>query len=137
MCKHTTYKHWTRDEEAGLERLLEKLPPAVLAHKLGRSETSIRAKARRLQCSIQTTLDNYSLRYLATSLGVNLRAVQWWVAKDYLTATQNGKRRKSISALNFARFCQERPDIVSKFDSQLLDWLSHKHVVIGRGRPKL
>lgn len=121
-----TYRRWTRDEEARLEQLLEKIPLAVLAIKFNRSEKSIRAKARKLNCSIQTSLDHYSMRFLAASLGVDLNTVRWWVQKGYLAASPNGVKRLAISASNFAAFCQKRPDIVSRFDREVLDWLCHK-----------
>lgn len=132
-----TYKRWSRDEEARLEQLLEKMPLAQLAIKFNRSEKSIRAKAQKLGCGIQTSLDHYSMRYLASSLGVDLNTVRWWISRGYLNAVPNGVRRLAISASDFAAFCQKRPDIVSRFDREVLDWLCHKpQVVPTRGRPK-
>lgn len=136
MSARLTYRRWSDAEVAILERLVERRPINVIARKLRRNPLSVKLKAKSLGCSTITTLDNYSMRFLAASLGVDLNAVRWWLKKGYLVATPNGKRRLSITAKDFAAFCSLRPDIVSKFNPEVIAWLCHKPVAVKRGRPK-
>lgn len=122
--RHLTYRRWTTDETALLERYLDRLPLTLAAKRLNRSEKSVRAKAKKLGYSVQTTLDCYSIRYLASQLGVDLNAVRWWLEKGYLTAKPNGKRRMSIRAKDFAQFVRDYPKISMKFDQEVVQWLA-------------
>lgn len=125
--KRHTYKRWSSDEEAFLAESIERVPLPKIARRLKRNPLAVRAKAQRMGLSVRPTLDHYSMRYLAASLGVDFTTVRWWVQKGYLKATPNGVRRLAISAKAFTQFCQKRPDIVSKFDPELLDWLCHNN----------
>ena len=135
---HLTYRRWTDEETALLERYLEsellggnfppkrraRLPIALAAKRLNRTEESVRAKAKKLGYCVQTTLDCYSMRYLAIQLGVDLNAVRWWIQRGYLIAKPNGKRRMSIRAKDFAQFIQDYPKISSKLDQEVVKWLA-------------
>lgn len=119
-----TYRRWTTDETAILEQCLDRLSVKAIAKRLNRSELSVKVKAVRLGYSTQTTLDRYSMRYLAIQLGVDLNSVRWWIQRGYLIAKPNGKRRLSIRAKDFACFADNYPKISSKFDKEVVAWLA-------------
>ncbi|MGL4620521.1 MAG: hypothetical protein ACRCZS_15895 [Chroococcidiopsis sp.] len=119
-----TYRRWTTDETALLERYLDRLPLTLAAKRLNRTEESVRAKAKKLGYGVQTTLDCYSMRYLASTLQVDLNAVRWWIQRGYLKAKPNGKRRMSIRAKDFAQFTADYPKISNRLDKEVVAWLA-------------
>lgn len=122
--KRLTYRRWSEEETAVLEQCLDRLSIKAIARRLKRSELSVKVKAVRLGYSTQTTLDRYSMRYLAIQLGVDLNSVRWWIQRGYLKAKPNGKRRLSIRAKDFSSFASNYPKISSKFDREVVKWLA-------------
>lgn len=80
---------WTEEEVAFLERNLHKKRIADIARHLGRTQTAVKIKARRL--GVNKTQEGYTLRGLCLGLGVDHHKVYGWVERGWLI----GHRRQT------------------------------------------
>jgi RNA polymerase sigma factor (sigma-70 family) len=117
-------KCWGKEELAHLERLAEILPVSEIARRLNRSESSVRQKLNSLGYSCATQLDNYSILYLAKSLGASRSVVAGWIDSGSLKASRLSQRRWAVKAADFAQFCRNHPKLVAGFDRETLQWLT-------------
>lgn len=117
-------KYWNSEELAHLERFAETLPVCEIARRLNRSDSSIRRKLSSLGYSCATQFDNYSILYLAKSLGTSRSVVAGWINSGSLKASRLSQRRWAVKAADFAQFCRKYPKLVAQFDRETLEWLT-------------
>lgn len=126
VCKRQV-KSWTKKEIVLLESLIESVPMPELERKFGRSRGAIEWKARRLGFgATRATLDNYSVKYLATELGTCHGTVQHWIRQGWLKARKVTPYLSAISATDFAEFCEHYPKRIKRFNIEAIEWLCHR-----------
>jgi RNA polymerase primary sigma factor len=82
---------WSEEEVAYLRNSMRRFGLKKVARALGRSETSVKLKARRLGIRKLVTGDGYTMRAVCRGLGVDHHQVERWLANGWFW----GERRES------------------------------------------
>jgi hypothetical protein len=102
LAKHyPAGRRWTTAEIAFLTLWNGKRSPKWIAKQIGRSETSVILKFRRLGMSRAVT-DGYTQRELARCFGVNDHCIARWVKFGWIRGTRDGTDRPN----DVLRFCE-------------------------------
>jgi len=77
---------WTQEEINYLIAMHAKSTDAEIAEDLGRTETAIRVKRKRLKLPQVSTAktEYYTAHYISVMLGIDVHKVCWWIDKDFL-----------------------------------------------------
>lgn len=122
-------RRWTEEEEFLLESLAGELPVQEIAKKLKRNRNAVEMKAFRMNLSIQTETNNWSVTGLAKLLGINPSTVFEWIAKGHLGSKKVGRKRTSshkISKKEFRLFYETygpRKQSLKKLDPDTINFL--------------
>jgi len=92
-------RNWTADEINFLKQNLHLLSLSTLAQKLGRSETAIRLKAKRLR--INKGDRGFTQRSLCEVLGVDHHKVEYWRAQGWLIGMRRNTKRTTFDYWHF------------------------------------
>ncbi len=82
---------WTEAERAYLEQAINSTSIAHIAQHLGRTQTAVRVKMKRIH--INKSEDDYTMRRLCDCLGCNHHMVQRWLDKGWLKGTRRHSDR--------------------------------------------
>jgi excisionase family DNA binding protein len=122
-------RRWTEEEEFLLESLAGELPVQEIAKRLKRNRNAVEMKAFRMNLSIQTETDNWSITALAKLLNVNPSTVFEWIAKGHLGGQKVGRSRTSsykISKKEFKLFYETygpRKQSLKRLDPGIINFL--------------
>jgi len=115
---------WTKEDENYLERNLHRESVQDIADHLGRTDTAVKLKAKRLGVN-KCDQEGYTQRGLCAGLGCNHRKIKRWISNGWL----KGSRRQTERAVDdtwyfsdFAiyQFIKEHPE---EIDPRRADWL--------------
>lgn len=127
---------WTQEEMDFLERHINRLSLKKIAKQLGRTQTAVKLKAKRLH--LNKTQDGYTMRGLCLGLGCDHHKIERWIAKGWL----KGHRRHSdrtpqqggdmwyFSDQAVSKFIKEHPE---ELDPRRFDWLWVVDLLVGLG----
>lgn len=73
-------RRWSHDDDERLTGLLGRMPPAAIAHRLGRSESAVTVRMARLGLAQRTA--NYTAHAAAAELGVSVPAVCYLIRTE-------------------------------------------------------
>lgn len=125
---------WTEQELSYLERHIHRSRIRDIAVSLGRTETAVRLKAKRLD--LRKTDEGYTMRGLCLGLGCDHRAVERWLSAGWL----RGRRRHSdrspaqggdiwlFTDKAIRQFIKAHPN---EIDPRRADWLWLVDVLVG------
>jgi hypothetical protein len=124
---------WTQEEMNYLERYLHKTSIASIAKHLGRTQTAVQAKAKRLGAS--KTQEGYTMSGLCLGLGCDEKTVKKWIERGWL----RGQRRKTertegqgdiwyFSDAAIRELVRKHPE---EIDPRRADWLWLVDVLLG------
>jgi hypothetical protein len=121
---------WTPEEIAYLENNLSRVSTKAMAERLGRTQTAVKLKAKRLH--LNKTQEGYTMRGLCLGLGCDHHKVQRWMERGWL----KGKRRQTerdrdiwyFSDKAIREFVKNHPQEV---DPRRCDWLWLVDLLVG------
>lgn len=126
--QRTRDDYWTEADIEYLQAHIEKSSIASIAKHLGRTQTAIRVKAKRLKFH-RVPSDNYSARGLADALGCDRRTVGRWIERGLLHARWDHERDQwSITPQAVRTFIIAYPREV---DHRRADWLFLLDILVG------
>lgn len=124
---------WTQEEEDYLQRYLHKASLASIAKHLGRTQTAVQSKAKRL--GMNKHQEGYTMSGLCMGLGCDPQTVKKWIERRWL----RGQRRKTertegqgdiwyFSDAAIRELVRKHPEEV---DPRHADWLWLVDVLLG------
>jgi len=119
---------WAKEEDALLEELVGELTFKTIAKKLGRSISSVAARADYLDLSRRAAW-GYTLSMAAKLLGVGHRTVERWADKGHLGKVHQTNSGIRITEQNLARFLRMYPH---EYDLRKVDQVWFKSMMFGR-----
>lgn len=88
-------RNWTTEQLTALEWMLDKgMPDAAIGKALGRSATAVQVMRKRSRLPSRTER-NYTCRKLGSLLGVDGKAVAWWIRNRWLRGRQGQRRGRN------------------------------------------
>lgn len=118
--------NWTEDEVQYLERVMARMSIRRIAKALGRTETAVLLKAKRL--GLRKSGEGYTLRGLCEGLGCDHHKVHQWVAAGWLRGTRRHSERTEanggdmwlFTALAIRQLVRDHP---LEVDPRHVDWV--------------
>jgi hypothetical protein len=103
LTMHQDKRPWTAEEVEKLEGWLGKVSAATIAKRLGRTESSVVLKIKRLGVSRRVS-NGYTMRDLEACLGEDHHKIQRWIACGWLRDRRQGTRRHDGQGGDVHRF---------------------------------
>ena len=111
LTMHMDRRPWTRTELDRLENMVGQVSTATIAKRLGRPESSVVNKLKRLGTS-RRVRDGYTMRELELCLGEDHHKITKWIQSGWLQDRLQGTRRRGRSRNDIHRI---REDDVVEF----------------------
>lgn len=129
---------WSADDLAFLKDSLGVLTVKQIAKRLGRTETAVKVKAKRLHISVRLS-DGYTLRGLCEGLGVDHHKVERWVDRGWLRGRRIGTDRTKTQLGDIWQFTDRNiyelvRDHPGEIDPRRVEWLWLVDILISHGR---
>lgn len=123
LCYAADRKDWTREEAAFLWEHGGSRAARWIAKKLGRSETSVVLKFKRLKIS-RRVKDGYTLRELELCFGIDHHGIERWVREGKLTSPTWGRRGEATPSTIRRRGTERDRDAWAVTDADLLRFIT-------------
>lgn len=117
---------WSESDISYLETSLHRYSIATIAHHLGRTQTAVKLKAKRL--GIRKTGEGYTMRALCQGLGCDHHKVERWIRMGWIKGIRRQSERTvqqggdlwCFSDAAIRRLIKEHP---GEIDQRRVDWL--------------
>ena len=127
---------WSKDDERYLRNALHHVGPKAIARTLGRTETAVKIKAKRLDLRKIVTGGGFTLRAVCRGLGVDHHQVERWMVNGWFGGTRRdsnrrGKQRGDIwyyTAESIRELVRQHPE---EIDRRRVDWTWLIEVLVG------
>jgi DNA-directed RNA polymerase specialized sigma subunit len=127
---------WSKDDERYLRNALHHVGPKAIARTLGRTETAVRIKAKRLGLRKIVTGGGFTLRAVCRGLGVDHHQVERWMVNGWFSGTRRdsnrrGKQRGDIwyyTAESIRELVRRHPE---EIDRRRVDWTWLIEILVG------
>lgn len=106
LTMHMDRRPWTSTELDRLENMVGQVSTATIAKRLGRPESSVVNKLKRLGTS-RRVRDGYTMRELELCLGEDHRKIRKWIQNGWLQDRLQGTRRHGGSGNDIHRILEE------------------------------
>jgi hypothetical protein len=106
LTMHMDRRPWTRTELDRLENMVGQVSSATIAKRLGRPESSVVNKLKRLSIS-RRVRDGYTMRELELCLGEDHHKITKWIQNGWLQDRLQGTRRRGKSGNDIHRIYEE------------------------------
>ncbi len=123
---------WTEEDEAYVERNLHRKSIADIAKHLGRTQTAVKLKAKRIGVN-KCGQEGYTMRGLCMGLGCNHHAVARWLERGWIKGRRRQTERPDRDVWLFTdqdirQFVKQHPQ---EIDPRRADWLWLVDVLVG------
>lgn len=127
LCRpNSKQPDWTDGDLGYLEAMIGRMSIKAIAKKLGRTETAVMVKAKRL--GVRKSGDGYTLRALCEGLGCDHHKVQRWIAAGWLRGSRRQSERVEaqggdmwyFTALAIRQLVRDHP---LEVDPRRVDWV--------------
>jgi IS30 family transposase len=106
LTMHLDRRPWTRAELEVLENLVGRVSSATIAKRLGRAESSVVNKLKRMQTS-RRMRNGYTMRDVEMCLGEDHHKIAGWIKNGWLQDHLQGTRRHDGNGNDIHRICEE------------------------------